>query len=532
MKPSPAGGNPAPAAMGAAQVQHSNLTHVRGWTNEQIQESFETLRRKANVYRLTKDDFSRYFGGRNREMLPLFNNLDTDHDGLVDIFETFVVLIMWSAIPWEDKEDNLFTLFDMMGKGFLKIDELVLMGLVIARTLNKFVAIDRDLQQSSVMHKLVSGAMPPNETKLTPDQFRSWAKECQQLKDLRGHVEGCLPRTQVDSAHSRMQLKLVPISRHAVMLHERIERLQGLLPDFTESCIEYVGAWGRRKRWDFVMQNMMQVVMKMQHVSENMHTTLAEIEQAMREEELCGGMSAMVETSKQFKQQQMIISLNHMREESEKDYKEVTDLLLHLVDLTEPGEAHPSSSYNEVSTHDLAAITEDDHESLMDMAPPRVVEQRKLMKRVGEEMRADTEEGGCFFKEQAEKTTLQHVAQAAGHTLPPSIRSGGQGYTSEEVSRVGSKELAQPRPKTQGADMSSTSEPVLTAIADFEPPASHQTQMLRLRAGDKVTVVGQDGRGWWYGKTPFGKEGWFPPAYVQVEPALPTGGAAGGTHPQ
>mmetsp|Transcript_20943 Transcript_20943/g.48656 ORF Transcript_20943/g.48656 Transcript_20943/m.48656 type:complete len:81 (-) Transcript_20943:28-270(-) len=67
--------------------------------------------------------------------------------------------------------------------------------------------------------------------------------------------------------------------------------------------------------------------------------------------------------------------------------------------------------------------------------------------------------------------------------------------------------------------MRSSQEPTMVAIADFDPPPSHQTQMLQLSVGDQVTIVGQDGRGWWYGRKPSGKEGWFPPSYVQMKPA-------------
>lgn len=66
---------------------------------------------------------------------------------------------------------------------------------------------------------------------------------------------------------------------------------------------------------------------------------------------------------------------------------------------------------------------------------------------------------------------------------------------------------------------SRSNEPSLVAIADFEPPPSHQTQMLKLYVGDAVTVIGQDGRGWWYGRKQNGKEGWFPPSYVQLKSA-------------
>jgi len=59
--------------------------------------------------------------------------------------------------------------------------------------------------------------------------------------------------------------------------------------------------------------------------------------------------------------------------------------------------------------------------------------------------------------------------------------------------------------------------PVVVCFADFDPPTSQETLMLTLRVGDEITATGQDGQGWWYGKTADGRQGWFPPSYVQVK---------------
>jgi len=136
---------------------HEDLIHIRGWTREQISSVCDTVRNKTNLYRLTRDDFARYFGGRSREAITIFNDLDTDCDGLVDIFEIVTVLTLWSGTSWEEKQDLLFGLFDLMGKGFLKIDELLLMGSVLVQVLGKFV------KRSTPS----SGAMPPCRSLLT-----------------------------------------------------------------------------------------------------------------------------------------------------------------------------------------------------------------------------------------------------------------------------------------------------------------------------------------------------------------------------
>jgi hypothetical protein len=60
-----------------------------------------------------------------------------------------------------------------------------------------------------------------------------------------------------------MRLQISTLEKHVEKLFERLERLQSRLPDFIESCIEYVSAYGRRKRWDFVMQNLRQLVLNL-----------------------------------------------------------------------------------------------------------------------------------------------------------------------------------------------------------------------------------------------------------------------------
>jgi len=505
--------------MGNVHLHHECLVHVRGWTREQIKGSLGTLRSNASVYRLSKEEFTRYFGGRNREMLTIFNNLDTDRDGLIDIFETFVVLIIWSGTAWQDKQDLLFSLFDMMGKGFLKLDELLLMGRVLVRTMSKFVDIDSELHKISTLQKLTDTAIPPGETKLTHERFRSWVASNAKLDQLKGFIEDIASRGQADSNSSRMRMHIVAVERHAAKLHERIERLQDMLPEFRDACIEYVSAWGRRKRWDFMMQNMRQLVLKLHHVSDSMFSTLAELEQILHEDELSGGMAAVVDPHKRLKQEQMLSSLELMRNESQADFREATELLQWLIELTEPSDSNPSANFDH-STEALGAITEDEREGLIDISPPRVVEHRNMMRDVLEEMSKDIQQGGIFFRKLVDETTALEVSE------------GVAGGANQEGATMASRDLAlaQSGPSTTSkapvaASQQAASaggapvEPTLVAIADFEPPASHHTQMLRLHVGDQVTVIGMDGRGWWYGSKPNGKEGWFPPSYVQMESA-------------
>lgn len=482
---------------------HEHLVHVRGWSSEQIGAVFQTLRRKRAVYCLTREEFSRYCGGRNREAMAVFSDLDTDCDGRVDIFEVMTVLTIWSGTSWEEKQDLLFDLFDMMGKGFLKLDELVLMTTVMVQTMRKFVTLeDTQLADRAAIQGLAKEALPPDQTKLTKDGFQHWAKSCGLWGKLRGFVEDHAARGQEDSKTSRMWVRIGALERHEAKLSERVQQLQDRLPDFADACLEYVSAWGRRKRWDFLMQNIRHLVLKLQRLSDSMHMTLRDLETSITEDENSAGMASVIDPQKRFNQEQMIISLDAMREQSSVDFREVTILLKRLIDLTEPNENQAVMDADH--TGELNVINEDEAEGMVGMAPPRVTENRQMMEQVHADMVADAEGDGCFAL----------PALEGGQADPSKAHEQLLGLADDPLSTKSRElDLADVSP---GGTLRSN-EPTLVAIADFDPPNSHQTQMLKLVVGDMVTVLGQDGRGWWYGRKPSGKEGWFPPCYVQIK---------------
>lgn len=489
--------------MGNTLRSHDHLVHIRGWTSEQIGKVFETLRKKRAIYSLTREEFSRYFGGRNREALTVFSDLDTDCDGRVDIFEVIVVMTIWSGTSWEEKQDLLFDLFDMMGKGFLKLDELVLMGTVMVQTMRKFIQLeDTNLEDRASIQGIAKEALPPNETKLTRDGFQYWARSCGLWTKLRGFIEDHAARGQEDSKTSRMRARITALERHETRLSERVQYLQDRLPDFADACLEYVSAWGRRKRWDFLMQNIRHLVLKLQRFSDSMHTTLADLEGSLTEDEASQGMASFLDPQKRFNQEQMIISLDAMREQSSEDYREVTALLKRLIELTHPTEMQEAVEAK--STGELNVINEDEAEGLVGMAPPRVIESRHAMEQVYADMMADTEGDGTFARHAA-LMDQDEPSKASGQTL---------GLT-DDPQRSRDLDIADMSP----CGTLRSNEPTLVAVADFDPPPSHQTQMLKLTVGDSVTVLGQDGRGWWYGRKQTGKEGWFPPCYVQFKAA-------------
>merc|ERR1712217_241274 len=97
-----------------------------------------------------------------------------------------------------------------------------------------------------------------------------------------------------------------------------------------------------------------------------------------------------------------------MRQESQTDFREATENLKRLIELTEPNEMQVSMGVDPVGS-EMAVIAEDEAEGIIDMSPPRVVENRNLMKQVHSEMLADTEDGGFFCR----PTVVDQVAPVA-----------------------------------------------------------------------------------------------------------------------
>lgn len=517
--------------MGNAPLRsHDDLVHVRGWTSEQIMSVAQAVRGKANLFRLTSDDFARYFGGRSREVLTVFSDLDTDCDGLVDALETLTVLAIWSGTCWDEKKDLLFQLFDITGKNALKIDELLLMGSIVVQVVSKFCMVDPELHKSSTIQRLVHGAIPQSDSQIGRDQFQSWADKCEPLMELRHSVEDHAARKQPETAATRKRLRIMTVEQHASKLFDRIERLQDVLPDFTDACIEYVGAWGRRKRWDFLMQNLRQLIWKLQQSSTNMHTTLADLDGSLNEEELSGGTASVVEPMKRFQQERMLLDLEAKRLESLVDYGEAADLLERLIELTEP--TVQGSAFTMASADALAAIAEGaEGESALDMSPPRVVEHREIVRRLQAEMNVDTLEGGCFHRKVVQDvSTSQALAETGGAdtSKPAPVPQQQRRDAGSLPAPAPAHQLQEPTSTAQrAAEHKASLEPVLTVIADFNPPPTHAAQMLKLQVGEQVKVMGQDGRGWWFGRKDNGREGWFPPSFVQLRPAHFSAPAAG-----
>lgn len=446
---------------------------------------------------LEREEFSKYVGGRHREALTVFHDLDTDFDGMVDIFEVLTLLTLWSGAAWSEKEELLFDIFDIMGKGFLKVDEVMFMGQVMLQTLSKFAKLDCNVDTV----QFSQSSFTPGEHKLDVESFRAWTAKNADMKKLRKFLEDHATRSApLALKETRMQLKCREIDTHVTSLFQRVEQLQEVLPEFTEALISHVDAWGRRKRWDFTVQNLRQLILKLLQDAEMMSQMLIEVTALLQQDEASGGLIAVVEPTTRFAQEQKLNELEATRAQTSKDFLEMTSLLSRLIELTEPT-ATPAVS-DDLRTS-LGVIVEE-NDDFMEFEPPKVLEQRTCMKRVLEQNQADLADGGALcVKPAANLCAIADDVVTDDLGLRP--KSGASAVMDQ------TRELAQTGGEEGMAE--------LVVVANFEPPPSHQTQMLSLTVGELVAVIGQDGRGWWYGRKGNGAEGWFPPTYVQLKGA-------------
>ena len=172
----------------------------------------------------------------------------------------------------------------------------------------------------------------------------------------------------------------------------------------------------------------------------------------------------------------------------------------------------------------------------LSLVPATVAEQLATMKQVHAEMLSDIEENGflhqqpCSADEQPRPLALAASAASTGGERDLFVASFGEDRNQLAAKESGTPQ-AEPSPlplsvlDVPAGGVARSNEPTLVAIGDFDPPPSHETQMLKLCVGDEVTILGQDGRGWWYGRKQTGKEGWFPPSYVQMKAAHFSSGA-------
>jgi len=498
--------------MGSVLGSHADLVHVRGWTMNQISVVFDTLRVQGAKLVLHKDSFTRYIGGRHNEAVSIFNDLDTDFDGKVDVFEVLTMLTLWSGTTWEEKEELLFRLFDLVGKGSVKSQELQLMVTVLIQTLKKFVKLPPELGSLEAVRMEDAASFPSRDMDLT--QFRDWAQSHKRMKELRQFLEDHAARAKATMKASQMQLRCTLAEKFTQRLFLRITQLQESLPVFADTCADHVNTWGRRKRWDFTMQNVREIILSLQQAAEQMQQSVFDLHKSLKEADETSDLTSLIDPRTRFWQEQILNELETNKVKAAKEFRELTHHMWHLIELTEQGDEQ-SKALDAVA--DADAGSEDLPHDLVDTMPAKVSEQRSYMREVHQRLVDDVSEGGPLFVRSLGGMQLGDAPPPAGSA--PVLAGSDASAAPQDASSASLRERVSDlgrRALNGGVD---PDRGVLIAVADFEPPPSHESQILKLAVGEVVTVLGQDGRGWWFGRKDNGAEGWFPPSYVQVKPA-------------
>merc|ERR1719235_1854559 len=179
--------------------------------------------------------------------------------------------------------------------------------------MSKFVKVPPRYSKMPFLKELAEDFFPAGRDKLDLETFKEFSNDGEPFEQLKGFIEDKAAKGQPPSVESRMRLQISTLEKHVSVLFEKLERLQNWLPDFVEACIEYVSAWGRRKRWDFVMQNLRQLILNLHQCAENMHTTLMDLSASLKEDEATQGLTSVIEPHRRFQQEQMVVDVEQLK---------------------------------------------------------------------------------------------------------------------------------------------------------------------------------------------------------------------------
>lgn len=483
--------------MGNTLRSHDNLIHVRAWTKGHIKSMFETLRRQTLTYTLDKEGFSRYFGGRNREAVVIFNDLDTDYDGKVDVFEVLLVVTLWSGTPWVEKQELLFMFFDLMGKGSMKIDEALLMAATVTQTVKKFVKLRPEVESKDNHREVVEKAFTNGQQVLTPASFQKWLSACTPMQELHqfidAHSEMTLP--PVDAIPLRG--KIVELGTTAKDLAQKMEKLQEWLKGIPDAVAANPMPPGRKRRYDFINQSLQTLIVKMQRQTETSRGILAELTMTLNEDDMKGHLTALVEPRKRFSQEQMLMEVEAANNQWQADMRDTVGLLDKLIEVVYASQGEESEVFARSKTQNFGEAMQ---------SSPQIESIRAKLQATF----ADILEGGTLGDAPKQQPRAESYRQGPGAAAEARQPQAGTRDLALADTGVGAAAIA------PGVVRGAAEKPVVEVVADFRPPIGHSAQMLTLMVGERINVTGQDGKGWWYGDKRDGSEGWFPPSYVRI----------------
>lgn len=452
--------------MGQVTTRHESLIHFRSWKAQQVADVLQQVRRNSPVLYLTKERFLSFFGERARDTACVFNDLDSDFDGRVDVFEALVTMVLWSRSSWPEKLDLLFQCFDFNAKQTLRPDELLFMGVTIAQSLGKFARLDEKWDKEAMraaVHTAFDATSTPAEQRLAEvtggsslkttlhlDQFKAWFQENEVTLELQQFVNEHCDIQRPEAVESSFQ-KAIRLLEYR--LDEQVAILEKLRAARDQAHGEDVDRPpAQQTRYDFVLQSLDKLLVKLARSSETQRHELGQLTQEDQ-----GHAQPILEPRRRLKHGQILMELDVLQQAFVLERKEAEELLSKLHELT----YQPGTAAKHVP---LPAL---------------------------QDMRHDIEEQSDLARSER--------------------------LLNREYKKMLMKKTVGDEPELVGLERGEEQFPTVVAFADFDPPPSHAAAMLSLRVGEEIVATGQDGHGWWYGRNASGKEGWFPPSYTSLK---------------
>jgi len=507
--------------MGNTQHGIADLVYLRAWTAADVAEVAAGLRWRRTVMAVDRQHFGELVTGRCPEALRVFEHLDTDFDGKVDTFEVLVTFILWSKSSWSEKVDLLFRVFDFNRKGSLRFPELAFMVATTAKAMGKFVHLESALDDIGAQKTAAADAFPDRQQGfLAFEGFRDWF-EADELfaKRLRALVE---ENTAEETAAEAVE---APIRKHmrvdeyrAQELVQELERMQTKIAqvDDERENESVERSEQDKQQFEVLRARFAELLTKLTCARDTLQRELLELNASLSRE---GGAVALSAPTTQLQHEQMLAEVAVLERRCMEDVQEASQLLQRLVDLTYGSAASRAPLELPELLPELSAPlptiskkTEED------------ARQMRLLDREAKRQRGIIKPQSSVAPPVASKVVTatwlsgepEVVTRASDASSANVAASGRTADSSRQASAGKTSSVAAASPG--GAATPEASMPIVVAFAAFDPPASNETQMLTLKVGDEIIATGRDEGGWWYGrKTADGKEGWFPPSYVQAK---------------
>jgi len=428
-----------------------------------------------------------------------------------------VTLILYSNCNWDEKQDFLFRLFDFNGKGVLRPKELLFLASTVVHVLQKFARLNPRYEDfralSEVTNVAFAGSTSMAMAELEFDAFKIWFESCEFTQDLKKFVDDNVAQHIPESMENPMRKKVRMLEYRAREMGTQLQQLREKVATIDGESPEREPQ--QQRRYDALRQNLEVHIAKLLKASETQHDELQELAATLNDEFQKSGLPGLVDPKKRIRHDQLITEIEAIQTQSQNDFRSAVDLVGTLIELTYGLEPAPAARASTDAGRFSAQQGPGDSMGLpLSLAIPAVDDEevtamrQRLLNR--------------DFKKKAMKRKAESTI--TGNSAPtPAVQTYAAGASAAPVPTdpaTAASQAAAAAPLISDGDedyQEGEQLTVVVAFADFDPPPSHETAMLKLIAGDDIIVTGRDDQGWWYGRKRDNSEGWFPPSYVQLK---------------